>query len=90
MDGWMAPTASTTLQLKDWKKVTGVLSHVAPAGRNNGDTVAVVDVRRAYFYAEPLPKTSVELPDCNDLDNRTRCCGRLRRCFYGTRQAARS
>ena len=37
----------------------------------------VVDVRLANFYAEPHPKTS-------------RCCGRLRRCLYGTRQAARS
>ena len=52
--------------------------------------VAVVDVRRAYFYAEPLPKTFVELPDYFDIDTRTRCCGRLRRCLYGTRQAARS
>ena len=52
--------------------------------------VAVVDVRRAYFYAEPLPKTFVELSDYFDIDTRTRCCGRLRRCLYGTRQAARS
>ena len=52
--------------------------------------VAVVDVRRAYFYAELLPKTFVELPDYFDMDTRTRCCGRLRRCLFGTRQAARS
>ena len=37
--------------------------------------MAVVDVRRAYFYAEALPKTFVELPDYYDLDTRTRCCG---------------
>ena len=66
--------------------VKGVLSHAAAAGRNNDHIVAVVDVRRAYFYAEPLPKTFVELPDYCDLDTRTRCCGRLRRCLYGTRQ----
>ena len=70
--------------------VKGVLSHAAAAGRNKDHIVAVVDVRRAYFYAEPLPKTFVELPDCYDLDTRTRWCGRLRRCLCGTRQAARS
>ena len=42
--------------------------------------MAVVDVRRAYFYAEPLLETFVELPDYYDLDIWTRCCGRLRRC----------
>ena len=70
--------------------VKGVLSHAAAAGRNKDHVVAVVDVRRAYFYAEPLAKTFVELPDYYDLDTQTRCCGRLRRCLYGTRQAARS
>ena len=30
--------------------------------------MAVVDVRRAYFYAEPLPETFVELPDYFDID----------------------
>ena len=67
----------------------GVLSHAAAAGRNNA-LVAVLDVRRAYFYAEPLPKTFIELPDYYDLDTWTRCCGRLRRCLCGTRQASRS
>ena len=43
--------------------VKGVLSHVAAAGRNKDHVVAAVDVRRAYFFAEPLPKTFVELPD---------------------------
>ena len=38
----------------------------------------------------PLPKTFVELPNYYGLDTRTRCCGRLRRCLCGTRQAARS
>ena len=66
------------------------LDLAAAAGKSNDHVVAVVDVRRAYFYAEPLPKTFVELPDYFDIDTRTRCCGRLRRCLYGTRQAARS
>ena len=70
--------------------VEGVLSHAAAAGKSKDHVVAVVDVRRAYFYAEPLPKTFFELPDYFDIDTRTRCCGKLRRCLYGTRQAARS
>ena len=64
--------------------VKGVLSHAAAARRNKDHVVAVVDVRRAYFYAEPIPKTFVELPDYYDLDTQ------LRRCSCGTRQAARS
>ena len=67
-----------------------LISHAAAAGKSKDHLVAVVDVRRAYFYAEPLPKTFVELLDYFDIDTRTRCCGRLRRCLYGTRQAARS
>ena len=70
--------------------VKGVLSNAAAAGRNKDHVVAVVDVRRAYFNAEPLPKTFVELPDYYDFDTWTRCCGRLRRCLYGTRQAVGS
>ena len=31
--------------------------------------MAVVDARRAYFFAKPLPKTFVELPDYCDLDH---------------------
>ena len=34
--------------------VKGVLSHAAAAGKSKDHVVAVVDVRRAYFYAEPL------------------------------------
>ena len=42
--------------------VKGVLSHAAAAGRNKDYTVAVVDVRRAYFHAELVPTTFVVLP----------------------------
>ena len=56
-------TVGIALQLLDWKLVKCVVGHAAAAGRNKGHVVAVVDVRRAYFYAEPLPKTFVELPD---------------------------
>ena len=51
----------------------GVLSHAAAAGWNEDHIVAVVGVRRAYFHAEPLPKTFGELLDCYDLDTRTSC-----------------
>ena len=37
--------------------VKGVLIHAAAAGKSKDHVVTVVDVRRAYFYAEPLPKT---------------------------------
>ena len=79
----IAPTVS----IPGLELMKGVLSHVA-AGRNKDHIVVVVDSRRAYFYAEPLPKTFVEMPDYQDLDTRRKCCGRLRRCLYGTRQAA--
>ena len=66
---------------KSWTETGGKEDHAAAAGRNEGHVGPVVDVRRAYFHAEPLPKTFVELADCHDLDIRTRCCGRLRRCL---------
>ena len=78
--GHCAPTPGLEL-------VKGVLSHGAAAGRNKDHIVAVCDVRRAYLYAEPLPKTFVELPDDYDLDTQTGCCER--RCLYGTREAAK-
>ena len=62
----------------------------AAAGRNKDHIVEVFDVTRANSYAELFLKAFVELLDCCDLETRTRCCGRLRRCLYGTRQAARS
>ena len=36
-------------------EVKGVLSHAVAAGRNKDHSVAVVEVRRSYFYAAPLP-----------------------------------
>ena len=54
--------------------VRGVFNHGAAAGKNQNHIVAVVDVRRACFYAELLPKTFVELSDYRDLNSRTRCC----------------
>ena len=56
--------------------VKGVLSCAVAAGKSSDNVAAVVDVRRAFFYAEPLPKT-LELFDHFDIDTRTRCCKRL-------------
>ena len=70
--------------------VKGELSHAAAAGRDKDHVGTVIDVRRTYFHAESLPKTFVELFGHYGLDTRTRCCGRLRRCLYATRQTARS
>ena len=71
------------------KLLNGVLCHVAAAGRDKDHIVAVIDVMHAYFYANPIPKTFVELLDYYDLDTLTRCCLRRRRRLYRTRQAAR-
>ena len=38
-----------------------VLSCAVAAGKSSDNVAAVVDVRRAYFYAELLPKTFFEL-----------------------------
>ena len=74
MDG---PDCEHYAQTPGLDLVKGILSHVAAAGKSKDHVVAVVDVRRAYFQAEPLPKTFVELPDYFDIDNRTRCCGKI-------------
>ena len=89
-NGWTSPTVSIYAPTAGLERVKGVLSHVAAAGRNKDHVVAFVDVRRACFNAELLPKTFVEQPDFCDLGTRTRCCRRLRRCLNGTRQAAKS
>ena len=70
--------------------VKGVLGHAASMMDHSDVVVAVVDVRRAYFYAKPEENTFVELPDYFDAETRRTHCARLRRCLYGTRQAARA
>ena len=68
----------------------GVFSLAAVLGRNKDHIVAVIDVRRESFSRRAFSRTtSVELSDYNNIDTQTRCCGTLRRCLYGTRQAAR-
>ena len=74
--------------------VKAVLSHAASSrgkfGKDDDVIVVVVDIRRAYFYAKPAVDTFVELPDYYDAAIRARKCGKLKRCLYGTRPAARS
>ena len=72
--------------------VKGVLGHAASLRSRPGTdvVVAVVDVRRAYFYAKPQENTYVELPDYFDAETRRTHCAKLCRCLYGTRQAARA
>ena len=60
-----------------WLIEKSILSHVTAVGRDKDYVVAVVVVRRAYFDAEPLPRTFVELLDYFDLNTRKRCSGRL-------------
>ena len=83
---WVVKNKGTAGETKCLK---GLLSHDAAAGRNKDHIVAVVDFRRESFSANFLPNTFVELPNYNNIDTQTRCCGRLQRCLYGARQAAR-
>ena len=65
-------------------------SNVSGWRRSHGGddvTVAVVDVRQAYFHAKPADDTYTGLPDNHDAGNRVRKYGKLKRCLYGTRWA---
>ena len=50
----------------------------------------MLDVRRAYFYAEEKRDTFVELPNCVPAEFRATHVGKLRKALYGTRLAAAS
>ena len=66
-----------------------MLSEIA-TGRRGGKVVALVDVRRAKFYAPARRRVFVELPaeDCQPGDEHM--CGLLRYSLYGTRDAAQN
>ena len=66
-----------------------VLSEIA-TGKRKGKVVALVDVRRAYFYAPARRRVLVELPreDCQTGDEYM--CGLLQHSLYGTRDAAQN
>ena len=66
-----------------------VLSEIATDTRG-GKVVAVVDVRRAYFYAPARRKVFVELPPEDYQPDDEHMCGLLRYSLYGTRDAAKN
>ena len=66
-----------------------VLSEIA-TGERRGKVVAVVDVRRAYFYAPARRRLFVELPPEDYQAGDEQMCGLLQYSLYGTRDAAQN
>ena len=66
-----------------------VLSEIA-TGKREGKVVALVDVRRAYFYAPARRRVFVELPLEDYQAGDEHMCGLLRYSLYGTRDAAQN
>ena len=62
----------------------------AATGAGPRTTVAVVDVRRAYFYAPTKREVFVELPPEDWQAGDEEMCGLLRVSLYGTRDAAQN
>ena len=65
-----------------------VLSEIA-TGEREGKVLALVDVRRAYFYAPARRKVFVELPPEDYQPGDEHMCGLLRYSLYGTRDAGK-
>ena len=65
------------------------LSEIA-TGTRRGKVVALVDVRRAYYYAPARRKVFVELPPEDHQPGDERMCGLLRYSLYGSRDAAQN
>ena len=59
-------------------------------GEREGKVLALVDVRRAYFYAPARRKVSVELPPEDYQPGDEHMCGLLRYSLYRTRDAPQS
>ena len=66
-----------------------VLSEIA-TGKRGGKVVALVDVRRAYFYAPARRRVFVELPPEDYQPGDEHICGLLQYSLYGTRDAAQN
>ena len=66
-----------------------VLSEIA-TGEREGNVVALVDVRRAYFHAPAPRKVFVELPPEDYQLGDEHMCGLLRYSLYGTRDATQN
>ena len=64
-----------------------MLSEIA-TGERQGKVLALVDVRRAYFYAPARRKVFVELPPEDYQPGDEHMCGLLRYSLYGTRDGA--
>ena len=73
----------------DLALVKAVVAHAARA-ESEAIVVAVLDVRRACFYAEEKRETFVELPDHVPAEFWTTHVGKLHKALYGTRPAAAS
>ena len=67
-----------------------VLSQAATRGKRGGKVVALVDVRRAYFYAPARRRVFVELPPEDYQAGDEHMCGLLQCSLYGTRDAAQN
>ena len=59
-------------------------------GKRGGKVVALVDARRAYFYAPSRRRVFVELPPEGWKASDQHMCGLLRYSLYGTRDAAQN
>ena len=66
-----------------------VLSEIA-TGKRGGKVVALVDVRRAYFYAPARRRVFVELPPEDYQPDDEHVCGLLQHSLYGTRDATQN
>ena len=64
-----------------------VLSRAA-TGEHRKKAIAIIDVRRAYFYAPAKRRVFVELPPEDWVDGDEDRCGLLLKSLYGTRDAA--
>ena len=64
-----------------------VLPEIA-TGTGRGKVVALVDVRRAFFYAQARRRVFVELPPEDYQPGDEHMCGLLRYSLYGTRDAS--
>ena len=77
-------------EIPDLALVKAVIAHAARWAESGDIVVAVLDVRRAYFYAEEKRDTFVELPDYVPAKFRTTHVGKLREALCETRPAAAS
>ena len=66
-----------------------VVSNAASDGTKGREKVLMtIDIKRAYFYAQSIRETYVELPREDYEPGDEHKCGRLRLSLYGTRDAA--